>query len=376
MAVLSRGLDYSGSHPNLDCVVQRGYTFVARYIGDPDPNPLKYLDAPELGQLRARNLSVVACRETSAGFMFTDSGDTHARISRSHLRALGMHDAPVIYACDVDFRGLTQAQKNAGTEFLRDAARVDGGRDFVGIYGSDDAIDYWAGTDYCRWGWQTYAWSSGRISPKAHFRQHLNGQNICGGVVDLNEAYVADFGQWPRPSTPPPEPEQQEIDNMYVGIQHPDPNLAWWSDFSTKRLVTLEEMGILAFVIRFNKGTVLLTDENKPQPWSQYMVDSLPVVPTKPLQLVDFVADPDGGGAWLVLASSLRWQVGNDAQALQDHQNHWAARGYDVEVKAWDREDLLNIPMITPTPTTPPPPAQEWPGYGEGKFQITFPPPT
>jgi hypothetical protein len=153
-----------------------------------------------------------------------------------------------------------------------------------------------------------------------------------------------------KPGIPPIKPKD---DKMYVGIQHPNPDLAWWSDFMDKREVTLEEMGILAYVIRLAGGTVLLTNDNKPQPWSQYMIDSLALA--KPTQLLDFVADPDGGGPWLVALSSLRWQIGNDAQALQDHQNHWAARGYDVTVKTWDREDLLTIPMVN-APTQEPPP--------------------
>jgi hypothetical protein len=217
---MAQGLDYAFAHPNLDCVAGQGYTFVARYVGDPDPNPLKYLDAPELAVIRSLGLSVVAVRETSAGFMLTESGAQHAQVSRAHCNALGLHGIPIFYALDVDPRGFTSAQKAAVTRFLQDAASVDGGRDRVGLYGSDDAIDAWVGTSYCRWGWQTYAWSAGRVSPKAHFRQYRNGVALCGGTVDLNETYTTDFGQWPRPQEGDVTPEQDQILRDTAAIVH------------------------------------------------------------------------------------------------------------------------------------------------------------
>ena len=193
------GLDYSFAHPNLDCVKNSGYGFVARYIGDPDPNSAKYLDKPELNNILGRGISVVVVRETTAGFMFTDSGADHAGKSRSHCNQLGLWGIPIYYALDVDPRGLTQSERNRVHQFLADAAHHDGGGHNVGIYGSDDALDWFMG-DNCHWGWQTYAWSSGRVTPKAHFRQYKNGQSICGGTVDLNETYRVDYGQYPRPN--------------------------------------------------------------------------------------------------------------------------------------------------------------------------------
>jgi len=375
------GMDYAFAHPNLDCAVGKGVSFVARYIGDPDPNPLKYLDLPELGQLRSRGLSVVACRETTAGFMFTDSGDTHARISRHHLRDLGMHDAPVFYACDVDFRGLTQRQKDAGTEFLRDAARVDGGRDFVGLYGSDDAIDYWVGTDFCRWGWQTYAWSSGRVSPKAHFRQYLNGQNFCGGIVDYNETYADDFGQWPRPTGQPPTPEKPKDRDMYFLIKGAEkPEVYVTNLFDKFWLWSQDVVNIYMWMIRANGGIIVANDDNTPQVWDQDHVDSLRTVPTPGSgpddQALDFVKDPEGkDGVWLVLFSSHRWFIDtsdDEGKTVLSHtQNHWAARGYDTAIKDWSPQDLLRIP-ITGSASAPPAGPVAWPAEGSVVGKITF----
>jgi hypothetical protein len=239
---MARGLDYSFSHPNLTCVRNSGYEFVARYIGDPDPNSAKYLDAGELGGILAAGLKVVVVRETTAGFMFTDSGRTHAKASRDHCNNLGMRGIPIYYALDVDPRGLNSSQRAAVARFLADAAAQDGGGHNVGIYGSDDALDWFMGPN-CHWGWQTYAWSSGRVTPRAHFRQYLNGQRICGGTVDLNETYATDYGQWPRPATTPSvtPPTQQKDEDMpyllasrFTGVSlHDGAGGTWISDPAT-----------------------------------------------------------------------------------------------------------------------------------------------
>lgn len=214
-------LDYSYSHPDLTCIKNGGISGVARYIGDPDPNSAKYLDAAELKRIRGLGLSVVVVRETTAGFMFTDSGAEHARVSRRHCNDLGLHNIPIYYALDVDPRGLSSAQRNAVTKFLIDACNEDGGDGLkVGIYGSDDALDAWAGQWYCRWGWQTYAWSTGRISPKAHFRQYKNGVSMCGGTVDLNETYYPDWGQWPRPYESGEQDVTPEEHDMLAKVHH------------------------------------------------------------------------------------------------------------------------------------------------------------
>jgi len=202
------GLDYAFSHPNLACAWGEGFRFVARYIGDLDPNPAKYLDAPELAALQAQGFAVAVVRETTAGYMLTDDGGPHARASRAHCNALGMYGIPIYYALDVDPRGLSPSWRANVHSFLAEAAQADGGGGSVGIYGSDDALDWFMGPN-CHWGWQTYAWSGGRISDRAHFRQYKNGASVCGGTVDLNVAYAHDFGQWPRPGAGPPPPPPQ-----------------------------------------------------------------------------------------------------------------------------------------------------------------------
>ncbi len=64
----------------------------------------------------------------------------------------------------------------------------------VGVYGSYTVIEALKDlVDYC---WQTYAWSSGKISNQAHLRQYHNNVTVEGIKIDKNEAYKSDIGQW------------------------------------------------------------------------------------------------------------------------------------------------------------------------------------
>jgi hypothetical protein len=268
-----KGLDYSGDHPDVGCVARSGYTFVVRYIGDLDPNTEKYLDAPELADIRAAGLSVVVVRESTAGFMIRDDGAAHARASRAHCDQLGLDDIPIYYALDVDPRGLTTVQTAAVARFLQDAAAADGGGHRVGLYGAYTAMERWVGQPFCWWGWQTYAWSDGRISGKAHFRQHLNGQDICGGKVDLNETYAVDFGQWPRPDKQGVSPATQlEDDEMAYLVKAPD-RAETYLLIGNERLLINGEPALKELKARY--GSDLRTEANgTPLVWPDWLIQT------------------------------------------------------------------------------------------------------
>jgi Domain of unknown function (DUF1906) len=77
------------------------------------------------------------------------------------------------------------------------------GKEHCGPYGSYEVVARQSqrGFAYC---WQTYAWSGGRVHPKAQILQYSNGRMIGGVGVDFNKAFDADYGQWGyRPDAPP-----------------------------------------------------------------------------------------------------------------------------------------------------------------------------
>jgi Domain of unknown function (DUF1906) len=197
---MALGVDYSYSRPDPACLRAAGYTFAVRYL---HPTSSKSLDLAEARLLLAAGLDIVSNYEAStAGWMFDgySRGQAAARDALAIATGCGMPAGrPIYYSLDVDPGPLTTAQWDAVKRCLDGAASVHG-RASVGVYGGWKALEVLCPA-WAPWGWQTYAWSAGRISARAHLRQYRNGVAMCGGDVDLNESYAADFGQWHPPTT-------------------------------------------------------------------------------------------------------------------------------------------------------------------------------
>jgi len=201
------GVDYSYSRPNPTCLHNKGRRFAVRYVGSGSSG--KYITEAEANGLFAAGLQVVIVYETTASFMLEgfNAGTAAAQIGHDRAIAAGMPEGrPIYFALDTDPRGLTNAQWDALKAFSNGAATVLG-RNRVGVYGGYATIEHLVPTS-ATWGWQTYAWSGGRWSAKAHLRQYLNEQNLCGGRVDLCRSVTDDYGQWPleNPGISPPFP--------------------------------------------------------------------------------------------------------------------------------------------------------------------------
>jgi hypothetical protein len=191
-----QGVDYSYSRPDVNCLRRSGKTFVVRYL---HPSSGKTLGPAEAKRLVNAGLDIVSNYEAqTAGWMLGGyrRGRAAARDALKVARNCGMPGGrPIYYSLDIDPNSLTGAQWNAVKRCLDAAASVHG-HSTVGVYGGFKAIEVLCPT-WARWGWQTYAWSGGAWSDKAHIQQYRNGVDLCGGQVDFNRSYVADFGQWP-----------------------------------------------------------------------------------------------------------------------------------------------------------------------------------
>jgi len=98
-----------------------------------------------------------------------------------------------------DFDVTSSAQMTTVERCLDGAAGVLG-RGRVGVYGEADVIDACLGTRHATFGWQTRAWSGGRVSGRAHLLQQV-GYVYPGGVqCDRSTVLKADWGQWPDPA--------------------------------------------------------------------------------------------------------------------------------------------------------------------------------
>lgn len=187
---MSEGIDFSSARPGGAAIRAAGKTFVIRYLY-PDGQGGKGLDGSEVADYRAHGLLIGTVFETSAARALAGfaAGAADAHTAAAQLAALGMAGTPVYFA--VDFAATT-AQNATIASYLDGAASVLG-VDHIGLYAGFGPIDALVGV-HCKYGWQTYAWSGGRVSAKAHVYQYRNGQTLNGGAVDFCRNLQADFG--------------------------------------------------------------------------------------------------------------------------------------------------------------------------------------
>jgi hypothetical protein len=178
--------------------------FVVRYISS--RGSAKNLDAAEAKRLAAAGLSIVAVYQEGTSFMLGGHprGVAAAVSAKAAATACGMPDGrPIYFALDTDPAGLMSAEWFAVHAFCDGAASILG-RANVGVYGAYAAIERLC-PKWAAWGWQTYAWSGGKWSPKAQLQQYKNNVSVCGGMIDHDRATTADYGGWkPGQTVPPP----------------------------------------------------------------------------------------------------------------------------------------------------------------------------
>lgn len=190
-------VDFSFSPPTSGCLATAGVQGVIMYtsIGPAGKNITK---AKADSYLQA-GLDVVIVFEESAGHILggAAAGRVAAGASLNMARAAGSPSGIVHYfALDIDPNVLSTGQWASIAAYL-DAAKavLTPQGDKAGIYGGFLAIEKMVGT-HADYGWQTFAWSAGRLSSKAHLYQWRNDQSLCGGVVDYDEIRKRPYGGW------------------------------------------------------------------------------------------------------------------------------------------------------------------------------------
>jgi hypothetical protein len=188
------GFDYSWSRPSAAALQQHGAVFVCRYLSN---DASKNLTPDEAQQLLASGIAIVcnwestASRANDGGF---GGGISDAQAALAQAQACGMpDDRPIYFSVDED---TTVGPKI--TAYFHGVQSVLG-YDRTGAYGSYTVIQQLLDAGLVKWAWQTYAWSGGQWDDRAHIRQIQNGLKVGTADVDMNEAMVDDFGQWPAP---------------------------------------------------------------------------------------------------------------------------------------------------------------------------------
>ena len=233
---MPQAVDFSFSPPNYECLSHNGVELGIVYtsIGPSNKNINKIKADAMLPWV---DIAIVF--EETAGHMLGGSTAGHAAAvaSLEMARAAGAPIGIGHYFClDIDPNSLTASQRILAEDHLSgrlpaaedaqwdavvrypdgrtapvmltgsqwaavggylDAAKayLDPRGDFAGLYAGYLGIEKMVGL-HVPLGYQTYAWSGGRVSAKAHLYQYRNGQSFCGGLVDYDEIRIRPYMGW------------------------------------------------------------------------------------------------------------------------------------------------------------------------------------
>lgn len=199
------GIDYAWYNALDPAALRRaGVTFACRYYET--LNDSKRLGAAEAKALSAAGIDLVTVWETTADRVESGApaGAADAAGAIAEARAAGQPAHSCIYAAvDEDTTVGPHIQGYFG-EFTK-ALHAAGYRS--GVYGSYIIVEECLTQGLCDLGWQTYAWSGGRVSSHAQLYQYSNSHKVAGlgGECDYDKSLADDFGQW-RVGGPGPAP--------------------------------------------------------------------------------------------------------------------------------------------------------------------------
>jgi hypothetical protein len=216
------GVDYAWQHPDPAQIKAAGYDFVVRYLSN---DPTKNLTVAERDSLWAHNLNVLLVWESYAARALagTQAGIDDARNAVAQAAALGHPpDVPLFFACD------TNATANQARPYFKGVASV---RPCVGVYGGIAVVDTLIADGTVRYGWQTCAWSAGKVSQVAHLYQRLRPTTKLAGSFD-EDVQLHPLPMWTPPQVvvappipipaPIPAPTLSEDSTMPYMIRTPD----------------------------------------------------------------------------------------------------------------------------------------------------------
>lgn len=217
-------IDYSTSRPSISQLKAANVTSVGRYIGWDSvpgyPSIGKNITKTEANSLISAGISIFLAFEYApdAAARGLSQGTVDGHLAMKQLAAL---DAPptmaVYFAIDYDIPdydpGLSDTPANAVAKLGPVAKYFQAINALkcpykVGVYGGFYAVKRVMDAKLATLAWQATAWSGGNIDSRAVLYQTTRSAPIPGADVDIRLLpMVADFGQWPRPSIPVPDPK-------------------------------------------------------------------------------------------------------------------------------------------------------------------------
>lgn len=203
-----------------------GYVGVFRYAaegrGDVNINRSEYDD------LKAHGIEVAIVNEHSAAYLLGGYQVGHDRAlgARQVCRDAGLPDGVIYMGGDSESLQTSQGNLAAVAAAMRGCGDAVG-MDNAGYYGSYYVIDYLVNHEpWIRYYWQTVAWSSGHLHPRANAFQHAATATVGGVDLDLDDLLTQDWGQ--RGGAPTP-PVQEDIDMpTMLALHNDDGRLEEW----------------------------------------------------------------------------------------------------------------------------------------------------
>lgn len=184
---------------NPQAVTDAKFGFAARYHA-PLPNP-KCLTADEAKALLAGGVDIVSVWEATASRALDghDVGLSDGGQAKQQADSCGAPPAaPIFWAVDFDAQPSQYDQLAAyGQGFAEGASPHP-----AGPYGSANLLDAMGSRQLCPYGWQTAAWSHGRLSPYACLYQRVQQTTVGGVTCDIDVAIHDNYGGWLAASNP------------------------------------------------------------------------------------------------------------------------------------------------------------------------------
>jgi hypothetical protein len=189
------GIDWAwASSVNVNAMKKAGVKFACRYLSH---DHSKNLTASEAEFLSSAGIALVVVWETTANRALGGSpaGNVDAIEALTQARHIRIPQGrPIYFAVDFD---ASPAQQAIIDSYLNGAGSVLGTAGYkVGVYGGFYVVKRCLEQGSADYGWQTYAWSGGKIAPSAHIYQYSNGHTLAGVSCDYNRALKGDFGEF------------------------------------------------------------------------------------------------------------------------------------------------------------------------------------
>lgn len=190
---MAQVLDYSAGQPGAANIARAGFDGAVRYIGFPERR--KCTTHSELDSYSRNGLGMALVFQDGTGDFLGgySAGQQNARRARAHADDIGFpRNRPIYMAIDRDV--VSEHDFGLMLAYLDGAGSVLGSAN-TGVYGEYDVVRRALQGGHAAYGWQTAAWSGGKLFAGAHLYQRI-GTALVGGIAcDINDVRAADWGQ-------------------------------------------------------------------------------------------------------------------------------------------------------------------------------------